>query len=77
MKSEKTIAAATSPASASETKRGGKRAGAGRKPRVSGPVEPITVRVKEEAADRLRAHCKRTKQSQSEAAEKWMLKLKT
>ncbi len=57
--------------------RGGKRKGAGRKPRVSGPVEPITVRVKKEAADRLRAHCELTKKSQSEAAEKWMLKLKS
>ena len=57
--------------------RGGKRKGAGRKPRVSGPVEPITVRVKKEAANRLRAHCEKTKQSQSEAAEKWMLRIKS
>jgi hypothetical protein len=56
--------------------RGGKRKGAGRKPRVNGLIEPIAVRVKKEAAERLRAHCERTKQSQSEAAEKWMLRLK-
>lgn len=57
--------------------RGGKRKGAGRKPRVPGPLEPITVRVKKEAADRLRAHCQKTQKSQSEAAEKWMMKLKS
>jgi hypothetical protein len=61
---------------AREKMRGGKRKGAGRKPRVSGPIESITVRVKKEAADKLRSHCERTEQSQSEAAEKWMLRLK-
>lgn len=76
MKSNANHAAATSPTSESATKRGGARQGAGRKPRVSGPIKTITVRVKEEAANRLRAHCERTNQSQSEAAEKWMMSLK-
>ena len=45
--------------------RGGKRKGAGRKPR-SEPRETITVRIEPEHAEKFRAICKARSNSQSE-----------
>jgi predicted DNA-binding protein len=52
--------------------RGGKRKGAGRKPR-SEPLKAVTVRLEPEAVDKLNALCKPTGLSQSKLIAKWIL----
>lgn len=51
--------------------RGGKRKGAGRKPR-SEPLKAVTVRLDVEAVDKLNALCKSTGLSQSKMIAKWI-----
>jgi hypothetical protein len=51
--------------------RGGKRKGAGRKPR-SEPLKSVTVRLDLEEAEKLNAICKASGLSQSKLIEKWI-----
>ena len=51
--------------------RGGKRKGAGRKPRAV-PLEAITVRIKPEQADRFRDICKAEGRSQAAQIAEWI-----
>jgi hypothetical protein len=51
--------------------RGGKRKGAGRKPR-SEPLKGVTVKLEDEAVDKLNAICKATGLSQSKLVAKWI-----
>jgi hypothetical protein len=51
--------------------RGGKRKGAGRKPR-SEPLKAVTVRLDVEAVDKLNTLCKSTGLSQSKMIAKWI-----
>jgi hypothetical protein len=51
--------------------RGGKRIGAGRKPR-SEPLKGVTVKLEAEAVDKLNAICKATGLSQSKLVAKWI-----
>jgi predicted DNA-binding protein len=51
--------------------RGGKRKGAGRKPR-SEPLKAVTVRLEPEAVGRLNALCKTAGLSQSKIFAKWI-----
>ena len=51
--------------------RGGKRKGAGRKPR-SEPLKGVTVKLEDEAVDKLNAICKATGLSQSKLVAQWI-----
>lgn len=52
---------------------GGKRKGAGRKPRLS-PLEAFTVKVEPEHAEKFRAICKAKERSQSAQITEWIKK---
>jgi len=61
----------TKPERLLEMKAGGKRKGAGRKPRDT-PRETITVRIEPEHADMFRAICKAREVSQSVQISDWI-----
>ena len=50
---------------------GGKRKGAGRKPRET-PLEAITVKIEPELAERFRAICKAKERSQAKQLSEWI-----
>lgn len=52
-------------------KHGGKRKGAGRKPRAT-PLEAITVKLEPEHAEKFRAICKTNGRSQSAQITNWI-----
>jgi len=54
---------------------GGKRKGAGRKPRTT-PLEAITVKLEPEHAEKFRAICKAKGRSQSSQITEWIKRAK-
>lgn len=56
-----------------KTKRGGARAGSGRKPRTE-PKEALTIRVEPEIAERFREICKAADKSQPAQLTEWVKK---